>query len=413
MLNRGICGVLWVCVAGACATPPPEPTTLPAPIAEAVAREGELAAPASIESPDGVFRARVPAPLARPIVEEEGEYRVDLEVGAAQPIQCMLFPGEADLASFVREAAVRTFAAIESSHGAIERRAIEQIDAGAIGGSPFLAVDWIYSMRRGDTLQVAALKQFAAIADGATVYCGLGQIGYASTFRSVVGALVETLEHAEEAEPQPYYREVAVVSVAGSRAGFLTVDLVRDAEGDTKSIQSTSLLVRVGPDTLRADDTVFLHWIRPDATLINAHYAESANGELDAELSLELTDAGWQVEGRFAGKPLSAVWPAEEVLGTWIADAIATRERIAQPSPEGASLSSWQWVPSVDPTRRVMGTTHLGAPVDGDRFTARQRIESVETDVVLDRRSGTATGASMQVGPAVMTIERVFVDGSF
>jgi hypothetical protein len=363
-------------------------------LTDARAREGKLAHERKLESPDGLLRARVPAKPGAAITFEDGDYRVNLEIGASGPIECLV-TDDSDLAALLREAAGPTFELIASVQGKIEARGVERVDAGAIGASPYIAVDWIYRANAGETPGASGFKQFAA------------------TFRNAVHALVESLAYAN-APDQPFFTEVAVVSMNGMRIGVSTNILLRDAEGNTQSEQRTSMLVPVGPETLQSSDVMHVHSMRPDATLIRSLYVESSNRSIESQLELQLGDDGaWHVEGKFKGKPLSAAWPGEEAPTTWLEEALTLRKRLTEENAEGASFSVMQWLASADPSTRTESKTTIGKSLDEQRVAVHQSGAGLEVDLVIEKKTGMPVSAVVPVGPSSLTIERVYVDGSF
>ena len=105
-------------------------------LTDARAREGKLGRERKLESPDGLLRARVPAKLAAPITLADGDYAVNLEIGATSPMECLVRDESADLAGFLLKVEKPTFELIASVQGKVEARGVERIDAGAIGANP-------------------------------------------------------------------------------------------------------------------------------------------------------------------------------------------------------------------------------------------------------------------------------------
>ena len=52
------------------------------------------------------------------------------------------------------------------------------------------------------------------------------------------------------------------------------------------------------------------------------------------------------------------------------------------------------------------------AALDGKTFSVRQTAGSEVVDLVVDRESGQAKQGTMQLGPAALKMDRIFVQGS-
>jgi len=374
------------------------------------AREAEPIAPQRLQSPDKYFRAQVPARLAVPVERDEEAYKVSLDVGAQAPVDCWVYRDDVDLAAAISALSEATFAAISEQLGKVDLREVDRVDAGVIAEGPFVALDWMYRAQTPDGPRIGQVKHLVASKDGRGLYCHHNEVGYTQTFRRVVGAMLESLEYQEKG-PKPYFTEVSTMSVRGMRVGVEYTTLVRDADRDVRIDTRTALLLPVTSDTLQVSDTVGVEFARPDGTLINQVHVESANGELVSNLKLDPVPGGWAVEGTFQGKPLSTRIEATSPASSWLGDAFALRETLAEKGA-GAELTLARWVPEADPTRLVDQTLSIGRAVDAQRFAAKLAMEGIEADLVVDRE-GTVASGSMDMGVASVDFERVYSGGKF
>lgn len=398
--------LVWMGLAIAPAALAAEPPWL----TEARAREGEIMAPVTVSSEDGWFTAKVPAKPIEKVAGSEGGYEITLDVGAGNPVSCEVLRGGFDAAALLRSTATLTFDHLAEAQGKIEMREVDRSDAGAYGESPYLALDWLYLQKQDGKPLVGALKQFAALKDGHGIYCAHAELGYVRTFQRVVQALAETLVVKEPAAA-PYYREVATLALAGRKVGVSSTTITRDADGDSRIEVVTSLLVPVTRDQLRAQDTVDVQWVRPDRTLINATHVAADNGEIASNLKLLPTDGGWTVEGEMKGKKLSQALAPEPAPSSYLQQAAMRRAMLAQEKPVGSRDTQWHWL-SADPLRLTQASVEVLGAADG-QFTARETAGPLTMDTVLDPATGMPTRGSIQIGPSALTIERVFLRGSF
>jgi hypothetical protein len=380
-------------------------------LVELRAREAEPLPLQTVASTDGFFTAEVPAPAGW-IESDETAYHVSFDAGTESPIDCWIYRDGIDFAGSLSRLSEETFGAISEHLGEVKRRQIEKVDAGALAASPYLAVDWLYLIEVGGERQIGQIKHLVASREGRGVYCQHNEVGYAATFRRVVGALLGSLEYGEPAERTPFYAAVSTMSVRGMRVGVEYTTLTRDGEIDTRVDRRTSVLLPVTGDTLQVSDTFAVEFARPDGTLINQVHVESSDGELVSNLELAPEEAGaWVVEGTFQGKKLQARIDSSKAPSSWLGESLALRSALAE-SPAGASVTSTRWVPEADPTRLLDGTVTVERRIDAEHFAAKVDAAGLEADVVVNR-AGTVTSGSVDMGMASMHFEQVYAHGAF
>jgi hypothetical protein len=402
-VNRLVC-LLAVTGLLACASPG-EPEWLK----EARMREGEALPQQAVRSTDRFFSARVPAKLVGAVERHEGAYALSLDIGSTAPVDCWVYRDGVDLATSIAALSEETFSAIAEHLGEVQIRRIERVDAGAMGGNPFLAIDWLYRLGAAGGPQVGQVKHLIASKDGRGVYCHHNEVGYAKTFRGVVAGLLESLQYAKPVAAKPYFSEVSTLSIRDLRVGVEHTTLVRDSEGDTRIDTRMSMLLPVTADTLQASDTMGVEFARPDGTLINQVHIESTASGLVSNLELAPRRGGWSVEGTFQGKPLSVQIGSTSRPSSWLGEALALRKTLAK---SGTEVTLARWVPDADPTRLIDETLSIVGEVGPDRFAAKLAAAGLEADLVVDRK-GTVASGSVDTGVAAMNFERVYESGAF
>jgi hypothetical protein len=380
---------------------------------EARAREAKVLPLKKIKSSDGFFQARVPAKVAGKIVPDDEMYIARLEAGAGPPVECVVLRASQDLANFLAATSNAMYRSIEAARGGrVVAKAIDRVDAGAIGPNPFLTVEWSYRIEaENQEPLVGGLKQIAASKDDHTIYCVHEHIGYVQTFERVARALIESAVFKDAPRARPYRSEIATMSLGGKRVGVTQVTLTRDSEGDTRIQHINAMLLPVDSETLMASDEVMIEWARPDGSLINAFQMESVNGEVESQLNLDpREDGSWAVHGTFQSEPLDVTLPAS-VLSTMLGDTILLRAKLAAPKPTGGELRIQSWLPTMDPTRFLEQRLAILDPLGGDRFTARLEMVGTVTHLVVERDGSTVSG-TLNMGPMKLEIERIFASGS-
>ena len=131
--------------------------------------------------------------------------------------------------------------------------------------------------------------------------------------------------------------------MGGKKIGVALTTLERDADGDTKAVETTAMLVP-GPDgAMHSQDAVHLEWIRADSSLINATHFIGKDGELTTSVALNVVEDAWVVDGELDGKKYNEKLKADAQPGTWVAQALGLRKLLAADNPVGAehTMSSW------------------------------------------------------------------------
>lgn len=378
---------------------------------DARAREGKSLQAGRIESKDGWFSVATPGKLVGTVEKVDGIYSIELDVGGDTSVHCVVYPEGIDLANSLRVTFEHMIKAIEASEGKIEARALESTDAGAYGAVPYIALSWLYSVKGPQGVLVGGLKQLVMEKGGHGVVCLHDDLGYTRTFAAVTRAIADSLQTREPAGA-PHYVEIATASMSGAKIGVAVTTLERDAEGDTRAMQMTALLLATEDGAVRSEDSTDIHWLRPDGTLINAASTSISNGELSADLSLTAEDEAWVVEGRFQGKEVRTTLPPGAEPGNWVVQARQLRALLAQPDAAGREHRIDLWIED-NPAELTEFKTTLVAKQGDDRYTARGDFGGIAVDLTLDSASGMTAAADLDLGPVRMKIERVYVSGEF
>ncbi len=397
---------LWILLMGCSQAMADEPQWL----TDARAREGQLIEPHVVTSKDKRISFSVPVALSGTLKEDKSSYEALLTLGPAAVADCVILKSDIDVAAFLRETAQGTFPEIEKTQGKMEKRAVEHIDADVAGGTPFLSLAWVYRVNDGKGAKVGGLRQIAASKSDFGIYCGLNDLGYAKTFEKVARALIESLK-TDQDKAMPYFSDVSVAILRDMRVGYMAFTMTRDKDGDTKAVESTTLLFPTTSDALQARDTDTVEWTKPDGAMINSKRVSSTNGEIDMDLDLKEGEAhGWLVQGKFRGKDVK-----ESVTtgapATRLSQINLMRSLLAKEKPVGEEATDSEWL-GADPGRFTEVTTKVLAEIDENTYRVHQTAGNISADLVVDRATGAAKQGSAQLGPIDLRFERVFVQGS-
>ncbi len=378
---------------------------------DARAKEGNLIESHLVTSADKHISFSIPVALSGELKEDKDSYEAIFALGPQAAADCEILNVDIDVAALLRETARTTFSdVIEKAQGKIEKRVVERIDAGVAGATPYLGVLWLYRVNDGKGAKLGALRQYAATRSGHGIYCVLNDLGYAKTFEKVVHALIDSLKTKDD-EEVPYYSEVSVATLRDMRIGYSALEMHRDKDGDTKSVETTALLTTSGSEALQSHDGIHVEWINPDGALINGKRVISNNGEIEMDLALNRGDGGsWRVEGKFKGKDVKEAITGG-VPSTWLSQTNLLRTLLAKERQIGAEASESEWL-GADPGRFTDTTMKVLAAVDANTYSVRETAGNSSMDLVVDRATGQATQGIMQMGPVAIRFDRIYVQGS-
>lgn len=389
------------------------PTTaqeLPKWLIEAKAREAKLGELTEVSSTDGWLKTKVPGHVTDKIVLEDDGYQVSIQLDDNATMSCEVLKGSRDLGRLLSRTSEITFEALQKTNGTIEFQAVESTNAGALDGIPFMSQQWIYRANLKGERRVGGLKQFAAALDQAVVYCAHDELGFAKTFDTVSKSLTSHLTVQGSSASKAHFRDVSVVSLDGTPVGVATTTMTKDADGDTKVVTVSAMVMQTAPGKLVTEDSYRVEWVRPDGSLINAMKSKASNGELKEEVALKQVDGLWKVSGTLTGKEIEAELPSAP--RSFIELARDRRQLMAQPNPEGAKTEAMAWM-SPDLTRLVPVRATLLKPVGTMAFGSREELSGVVMETVLDKTTGTLINAKMPIAARQLTINRVFLQGEF
>jgi hypothetical protein len=378
---------------------------------EARARESKSLKSSALKSKDGWFKVSSPGKLVGAIEKVEGSYTVELDVGSDANVYCEVYPEGIDMANALRVTLESSMKEIESNQGKLEARVLESTDAGAHGGVPHITLTWLYRVATPDGARVGGFKQFVMEKGDQGVYCAHNELGYTRTFSSITQAFASSLT-TKEPGGTPHFVEIASVSMSGAKIGVAITALERDGEGDTKARQTSALLIATEDGVVQSQDSTQIHWVRPDGTLINAANTEVSNGEIANDLGLKLENGVWTVEGEVQGKTVRATLPKDSRPGSFLGQALELRALLAQPNAVGREHTMGIWL-AENPEKLTVAKTRILAKKDAEHFTARGEIGGLTADLTLEKATGLASVADLKVGPVKMTLERVYLNGSF
>ena len=355
-------------------------------------------------TPDDSFTTRLPGkPEIQPI--EEGWYFVS-DIKAGSPLECYYYSSSRDLGTLTGFVADANIEAVVGSGGTLGERQLFHTGAGEIDGTPFLALEWIYTIEQDTQTLVGFTKVRAAAKGEAAFVCAHNYLGYRETFAKAFTEFVTGASVAAE-EPAPFYEEIAKLDMNGIGTGIAYASYTVDDEGDIEVYTVEAAVMPVDAATIVTSDSYTVSYSMPDGELINAYEISVENGELTANMSLRRNDAGtWISGGMLQGKELEYEIDGELQPLSALQQVAMARELFAGEAP---SLGGQVWIPSADPTNFLDATmTRDDAEVSRQ---ARMSIGPLNFTGRFDT-DGNLSDADMTVGPVAIRVERIWSRGS-
>ena len=271
---------------------------------------------------------------------------------------------------------------------------------------PYLALEWLYTAPGDDQLLIGFTKVRAATKGETALVCTHNYLGYRATFADAFTEFVTNLQY-DDGTDTPFYEEIAVLDMNGLGSGVIYASYSIDEDGDIALYSAETSIVPVDAATLTTSDSYTISYSTPEGELFNAHSIGVENGELSVQMSLQRNDTGtWVSAGTMQGKELSfeidgALQPSSE----WEQLAM-TRDLFAS---EDAAMSTLIWLPAIDPTQFLEATM-----TRDDAEVERQAILSIGPLSYTGRfdESGNLVDAVMAIGPVVISIVRIWSQGS-
>ncbi|HEX5787675.1 MAG TPA: hypothetical protein VFY03_05810 [Woeseiaceae bacterium] len=334
-----------------------------------------------------------------------GQFYARSNDGSGADFECWFYAEPIDMGVSIANVADAVIESTSDQHGPVGFRSVQHVDAGAIDGSPFLALEWLYTVGEAPNALATLTKVRAAESDGVHVICAHSLPGYRKSFAEGFAELVRQLD-TDALTADPYYQEVYVFSINELNTGFARITMTLDEEGDTRVDTTDAMLVPVSATEVATSDSTSVSWSTPDGYLINALVSSAENGELSMNLALRPDENGvWAVDGSFSGKPISAELGDEAEPLSPLGEMLATRSLLNASDVTSMELTSW--VPDADPT--VFTNMTLVHDTDSPGAIA-MTMGPLKVEGEFDANGSMRRGI-LDAGTTAIVIERVFAAG--
>jgi hypothetical protein len=272
----------------------------------------------------------------------------------------------------------------------------------------------LYTMDSERGRLVGMTKSSVTVKNNRMLACTHNDVGYTETFARIFEKFVSSAK-LPEVERSPYFEEILLTEVNGSRVGFAHVRYFTDEGADPEAEEAfdtriehlTSMLVPVSAETVNSDDSSTVTWSRPDGTIITAYSASSENGEVITDLQLRRNENGdWVSYGTFRGNEFEETLDAGvEPLSDMGQSRVASI--LLQSSDSIAEFPLW--VADADPSQFMAGRITLDD--DADAGSALVEVGAVSMQTQYDDRGRLKRG-TIQTGGASLMLSRTWSRGN-
>lgn len=393
----------------ACVSPPDAPPSLSVPRPLVLGDRSDFDRETTLPPSREVLLTELGVTFRVPTVAEVEHRRANhfdavyFDIGTELPVACHILHERRQLANFL---AYNPMQLQGLPAGEDPPRRIAHVGTGAEAGHAFLTLHWLHPQ---DGL-FGVVKQAAANAYGHTVYCRHPEPGYEQTFERAFRTLLSTFF--SERGVDPYYAEIVAIRIGDRPIGIETTEMREAFGGRSRIDYHQALLLPRGSASIVATDSQRVSFSSEAGDLIRARSVQWQAGILASNLVLQGTGPGqWRVGGRFNAQNYDESFEVPEPIRSPLGVALDMRDRLVRDGSR-ARLDYLGWLPDDDPARPTPISIQVTGLEDSGFYTGLQLLGERERSLVLDSDGSVVSGA-IELGPATMHMERIWVAGAY
>ncbi len=366
----------------------------------------------TVDMPDDTLTLKLPGKVGQPETIEGGWY-LSVDVGAGVPVDCYLIQGARDLATLTHTMAQLSSDAVAAQHGEMIERQFHFVDSGEVAGLPFLAFEWMYTIRNADGQTLVGFTKTRAASKGQrTFMCAHNNLGYRDTFARLFNGFVANAE-VPDATPAPYYEEIVKVDLNGIGSGIGYAAFYAPGAFDEEDLIEIHIneasLMPVDRSTIMTSDSTSVYREDPTGAVASASEFAVENDEWARELHLVRDperENDWAVSGTSQGKEIAITIDGSLEPAGVLRQLEMARDVFAE---DATSVDAVVWMPSIDPTTFVPASMTRD-DAETERQAQLQMGPMIYTG--LFDEDGNMYNADISIGPVTIAIERIWSRGS-
>lgn len=366
-----------------------------------------------VDIEDGAYAFDVLGTLAVPPHLEQRTWSFAVDFGAEYAAPCKIHAGQlaemGRLSVFAFEHDARKLLdALEAEN--LLRYRLAHYKTRVEDDRPVLETDWRYYAPKGRVEAYGVTKVRLAYVEGSTLVCSHNMPGYNASFSRLFNRMVDSMVVGRP-PVDPHYQAFFQIYHRGERAGFRTLQMRKDASGETQTIvyETRHLALGYWNDVLYDDMTT--EHTTADGRVVSSYTTLMENGFVHTYAALEDNGQGWTLTGKLDNTRLSRAFRrAGQPFVSQRGLLLARQDLMTR--PRGEPVDYDLWLPSVDPTDAI--TASLGVRKTGDR--SFRYIESLivgpYSRKATLREDGTMRSATVTVGSLAFDYRSVFHEGA-
>jgi hypothetical protein len=370
---------------------------------EAMVRESELKETSTLKLEQFNVDSNVKGKY-KLIDDSDGTWVYNVDIGTASPVECYVFSdfdGPATSLYSVMEYALSGAETLNKK--SLSGKFNYSIDSGVIDNTPYLSLDTLYNLGKGDEKVTGILKGISAQTSQGLQLCVHNEIGYRQTFFKVFESFVQAF--LENEDNSNFFETLYRVTINETPMGYAQERYAKDEDGDIKILNHSAMLVPVDASSISRSDTVSTSWSAPDGSIINATEYTLENAVLTSQFTLDYQEDTWKVEGELQGKPIKTRLEHSDWLLSGFGSYLELKNLRAS---ENMSGKYHMWVPSADPTSalpvvlsKLEGESNANFEIDMDVLVMK----------FLADEKGVFRHGTIAQGPILMKMELIYSKG--
>lgn len=377
--------------------PPPPAEAKPMTLQEALAREFDALPIKEVTFPADTFRGQAETSGQPEVTPHEGFLQVSIPVGTAVNMECFVYPKHLDSG-----AALLGF--IQSVTEGVQLVQLRPVEIAAVGVDAVVVAHANYVTETPAGKQGGVLKIAVRAKSGNSVLCYHDEPGFSKSFSRMVQTFAGSLEAVDTEEVPSLYSELQRVSFRDVPVGFERRRVLTGKDGGkVHEVISMMLMPRSAVDLL-AEDSSHVTTTDSKGRVVSIRSAEGSSGEATVDLTVERTSKNvYAYQGALSGKEVSGTFKSKDKAGLPGDELVEARLRDQLFDGKTKSLAFESYDPALDlnaPTQLTI------TPLNAAERTAQVAMGAIKIDGQVDA-NGRLSKANINLGPAVLTMERI------
>jgi hypothetical protein len=335
--------------------------------------------------------------------QDDNSTRLTLPLGTGTAMQCFVYPKAMDPGA--------QLLSIVKAISKVDVRSVRPTDVVVVGEHAAIFAEVQYLAKTAGGTAAGEVKLMAYAHPITPMLCLHDEVGYNAAFKRIAVGLAATLKLEGHDVRIPEFVDIAVEQINGHPVGFARSSVVTGDDGNKVYIETSSSLVPRSAQDLMVEDETRMETLDKHGNLAKVVYAKSEGGEVSEDLTLSHVSGNeYRYEGTHLGKKASGTLKTKGPKGLRTdIDVRHAEGKLVAPDAKGGDMKIEEYHPDLDAGAPVEVLYH---PLSKKDRTLTMTLGTAQVTITLDA-NGLSQKGEMPVGGATVTMERVFVRGSF